>query len=85
MTVSLPPALLAQADALMQRLDVPHRSALVERALRLLVRQAREATIDRELDLYYAARTSRERAEERAMVRAFQRSQRRRDLDREGR
>ena len=83
-TVSLDPAVLAEADRVAKRLGLGTRSAAVERALELLVSRAREADIEASLDAYYAGRTAPERAEEKAMVRAFNRSQRRHDLDEEG-
>ena len=57
---------------------------MIEEGLRLLVRERQEAEIDASLDAYYGALTEAERAEERAMVQAFQRSRRKLDLEAEG-
>jgi hypothetical protein len=46
-----------------------------------LPRRAKERELDAALDAYYGTRTSAELDEERRMVRAFHRSQRRRNLD----
>jgi hypothetical protein len=59
------------------------RSAVVEVALELLAGRARKAELEAELDAYYGTMFKDEREEARAMVAAFNRSQRRRDLDRD--
>ena len=84
-TVSLPEHLVKEADRAAKRLGEPTRSAAFARALRLLLARAKEREIEAALDVYYGSATAAERAEERGMVRAFNRSQRRRDLDHEGR
>jgi hypothetical protein len=53
--------------------------------LELLLRRARNLQIDASLDAYYGTLTPSERSEERRMVRALNKSQRKRDLDDEGR
>ena len=50
-------------------------------ALELLIRKAEAEEVDASLDAYYGSRSPKERTEETAMVRAFQRSRRRLDLD----
>jgi hypothetical protein len=84
-TVSLPRPLLKEADRLAKRLGVRTRSALMAEALRTLLERTRSEDVDASLDAYYGSRTRDEISEERAMVRAFRRSRRRLDLDREGR
>jgi metal-responsive CopG/Arc/MetJ family transcriptional regulator len=84
-TVSLRPDLLRQAEKAAKRLGARNRSAVVEQALELLVARERERGIESSLDAYYGTRGEAERAEERRLVRAFNRSQRRHDLDDEGR
>ena len=81
-TVSVPKELLRSADRVAKRLGVRSRSALVVNALECLIAADRAREIDAELDAYYGSQTPSERAEERAMVKAFQRSRRRLDLDR---
>lgn len=83
-TISVPRPLLKDADRLAKRLGVRTRSALVVEALRTLVRRARSEDVDASLSAYYGTRTRGEIAEEQAMVRAFRRSRRKLDLDREG-
>jgi metal-responsive CopG/Arc/MetJ family transcriptional regulator len=83
-TVSMPRALLKDADRLARQLGVPSRSALVVEALRTLLARSHSQDVDASLDAYYGVRSQGEVAEERAMVRAFRRSRRRLDLDREG-
>jgi metal-responsive CopG/Arc/MetJ family transcriptional regulator len=83
-TISVPEPLLRDADRLAKQLGAPTRSGLFVEALKRFVRQARAETIDASLDAYYGARTKSEVAEERAMVRAFRKSRRTLDLDREG-
>jgi hypothetical protein len=82
-TVSLPGSLLADAERVGKRLGLRTRSAVVVDALKLLVRQASAVDIDASLDDYYGSRSTAEQAEEAAMVRAFRRSRRRLDLDRD--
>lgn len=84
-TVSLPGPLIRQVDTAAKRLGLRSRSAAVESALALLVKRARDLEIDASLDTYYGAMSKGELAEEKQMVRAFNRSQRRRDFDDEGR
>jgi predicted transcriptional regulator len=79
-TFSLPSDLAAAADELARRRGRP-RSAVIEEALRLLLRQQRAAEVAASLDAYYGALTAPERDEEAAMVAGFHRSQRRVDLD----
>ncbi len=83
-TVSMPRALLKDADRLARQLGVASRSALIVEALRTLLARSHSQDVDASLDAYYGARSRGEVAEERAMVRAFRRSRRRLDLDREG-
>ena len=82
--MSLPEELVREVEVAQQRLGAATRSALFERALRLLLRDERDRQIEESLDAYYAKRSAGEIAEEDTMVRAFQRSQRRLDLDEEG-
>jgi len=82
-TVSLPGSLLEDAERVGKRLGLRTRSAVVVDALKLLVRQASAVDIDASLDDYYGSRSTAEQAEEAAMVRAFRRSRRRLDLDRD--
>jgi metal-responsive CopG/Arc/MetJ family transcriptional regulator len=84
-TVSLPGPLVKRAELAAKRLGARNRSAAVERALELLVAQALEREIEASLDAYYGALTPSERGEQARMVKAFNRSQRRRDVDDEGR
>jgi metal-responsive CopG/Arc/MetJ family transcriptional regulator len=84
-TVSLPGALVRRVDAVAKRLRLGSRSSAVESALELLVRRARDSEIDASLDAYYGKMTAADRAEEERMVRAFNRSQRKHDLDDERR
>jgi metal-responsive CopG/Arc/MetJ family transcriptional regulator len=83
-TVSLPASLVKEAERAGKRLGEPNRSAAFARALRLLLSRARERELDAALDAYYGTRTAAERSDDRRMVRAFNRSQRRRNLDDEG-
>ena len=83
-TVSMPRALLKDADRLARQMGVASRSALVVEALRTLLARSHSQDVDASLDAYYVSRSRDEVAEERAMVRAFRRSRRRLDLDREG-
>lgn len=80
-----PRPLLEEADRLAKRLGVRTRSALVVEALRTLLERVRSEDVDASLDADYGSRTRDETNEERAMVRAFRRSRRRLDLDRERR
>jgi metal-responsive CopG/Arc/MetJ family transcriptional regulator len=83
-TVSLSKPLLREAERLARQMGARSRSAAIERALELLVARQRDREIEGSLDAYYGTMTASERAEEERMVRAFNRSQRkRRDLDRE--
>ena len=82
-TVSLPQTLLAAAERVGRRRGLRSRSAVVVAALESLVREVRDAQIDEELDAYYRTQTTAERAEHRALQRAFQRSRRRLNLDRD--
>jgi hypothetical protein len=84
-TVSLPAELVKDADRVAKRLGAPTRSAAFARALEMFLARARDRDIDASLDAYYGGRPAQERAEERGLVRAMNRSQRRRDLDDEGR
>jgi len=84
-TVSLPSDLLKQTDRLAERLGIGSRSAVVVEALRTLVARSLSQDVDASLDAYYGTRSRGEVAEERAMVRAFRRSRKGLDLDREGR
>jgi metal-responsive CopG/Arc/MetJ family transcriptional regulator len=84
-TISLPGPLLGRAERAAKRLGLRTRSAAIERSLELLVALDREREVEASLDAYYGTRPEIERSEERRMVMAFNRSQRRRDLDREGR
>jgi metal-responsive CopG/Arc/MetJ family transcriptional regulator len=83
MTVSIPNQLLAAAERVGKRYGLPNRSAIVANALELLVQKAESEDIDASLDAYYGSRSAAERTEEAAMVRAFRRSRRRLDLDRD--
>jgi metal-responsive CopG/Arc/MetJ family transcriptional regulator len=83
MTVSVPPQLLHAAERAGKRYGLRTRSAIVADALELLVRKAEAEDIEASLDAYYGDRTVSERSEEAAMVRAFRRSRRRLDLDRD--
>ena len=83
MTVSIPNDLLAAAERVGKRYGLRTRSAMVANALQLLVSRADGEDIDASLDAYYGSRSSAERSEEAAMVRAFRRSRRRLDLDRD--
>jgi metal-responsive CopG/Arc/MetJ family transcriptional regulator len=83
MTVSVPADLLAAAERAGKRYGLPTRSAIVADALELLVKKAQADEVDASLDAYYASRSEDERTEESAMVRAFRRSRRRLDLDRD--
>jgi metal-responsive CopG/Arc/MetJ family transcriptional regulator len=82
MTVSIPNQLLAAAERVGKRYGLPSRSAIVANALELLVQKAESEDIDASLDAYYGSRSTAERTEEAAMVRAFRRSRRRLDFDR---
>jgi metal-responsive CopG/Arc/MetJ family transcriptional regulator len=82
-TISLPGSLLRDAERIGRRRGLHTRSAVVVDALELLVRRATAQEIDASLDAYYGARPASELKEERAMVRAFRRSRRRLDLDRD--
>lgn len=82
-TASLSSGLLRAAERAAKPLGAPTRSAAIERGLALLVAEARRREIEQSLDAYYGRLTGAERAEERRLVRAFNRSQRRRDLDHE--
>jgi predicted transcriptional regulator len=84
-TVSMPSALLKDTDRLAKQLGVGSRSALIVEALRTLVARSLSQDVDASLDAYYGSRSRGEVAEERAMVRAFSRSRKGLDLDREGR
>jgi hypothetical protein len=81
-TVSLPGALLKQAERVGRRQGLRTRSAMIVAALERLVAAERAAGIDAELDAYFESQTPADRSEERAMVRAFTRSRGRLDLDR---
>jgi metal-responsive CopG/Arc/MetJ family transcriptional regulator len=83
-TISVPEALLRRAERIGKDRGLRTRSAVVVNALELLVRDSRSSEVDAELDAYYQGRSPTERAEERKLVKAFQRSRRRLDLDREG-
>ena len=83
MTVSIPLQLLAAAARAGKRYGLRNRSAIVADALQHFVRNAEAENIDASLDAYYGARPAAERTEEAAMVRAFRRSRRRLDLDRD--
>jgi metal-responsive CopG/Arc/MetJ family transcriptional regulator len=82
MTVSIPNQLLAAAERVGKRYGLPSRSAIVANALELFVQKAESEDIDASLDAYYGSRSTAERTEEAAMVRAFRRSRRRLDFDR---
>ena len=84
-TVSLPATLIQRAEKVGRGNGARTRSAVVEQALELLVQRAKEHALEASLDAYYRGTSAAQGREERAMVRAFNRSQRRRDLDREGR
>jgi metal-responsive CopG/Arc/MetJ family transcriptional regulator len=79
-TASLPRDLSAAADRL-ARSGGRTRSAVIEEALRLLLRRQHDAEIDASLDAYYGTMPAAERGEEAAMVRAFRRSRRKLRLD----
>lgn len=81
MTVSLTAAVVDEAERLGSRRGLRSRSAVVERALRELVRKLRAEDIATDLDAYYRTQTAEEAGEEAAMVQAFQRTRRRDDLD----
>src|SRR5262249_29684347 len=83
-TVTLPKDLLKQADRIAKRRGVESRSALVVQALTELVTAERSRAVDADLDAYYGSLSKAEQDEERAMVRAFRRSRRKLDVDREG-
>jgi hypothetical protein len=82
MTISVPHELLSAAERVGKRYGFRNRSAMVAGALELLVKKAEGDAIDASLDEYYGSRSPAERSEEAAMVRAFRRSRRRLDLDR---
>jgi len=82
-TVSLPSHLLEEAERVGRQLGARTRSGVVERALTLLIHAARQEEIDASLNAYYGTLAEDERAEESAMVNAFNRSRQRRDLDQE--
>jgi metal-responsive CopG/Arc/MetJ family transcriptional regulator len=84
-TVSLPGDLLRRAERVARSRGATTRSAVVARALELFVHRARQREIEASLEAYYGKQPAAEQQEERAMVRAFNRSQRRHDLDDEGR
>jgi hypothetical protein len=83
MTISVPNDLLAAAERVGKRYGLRTRSAIVVDALELLVRKADSEDIDASLDAYYGSRSAGDRSEESAMVRAFRRSRRGLDLDRD--
>lgn len=83
-TISVPKSLLRDAERLAKGLGTKTRSGLIVEALRRLVRQAHAENIEASLDAYYGSRSKDEVTEERALVRAFQRSRKNLDLDREG-
>lgn len=83
-TVSLPGGLIKRAESFGRAGGARTRSAVVQQALELMLRRARDEALDASLDAYYRGTGSAEQREQRAMVRAFNRSQRRRDLDDEG-
>lgn len=83
MTISLPAEILGEAERLAASRGARTRSAVVERALRLMVRQLRKEEIARSLDEYYSGQSSAERDEEATLLVAFRRLRRGADLDRE--
>lgn len=84
-TVSVSAPVLRAAEKAGRAKGLKSRSAVVEEALGLLAKGARDAEWERELDEYYGKRTKAEVEEEKAYLAAVRRSLRGRDLDREGR
>jgi Arc/MetJ-type ribon-helix-helix transcriptional regulator len=81
-TVSLPTEVLSEAERLAAAQGSPGtRSAVVEQALRLLVRKLREEELTRSLDEYYLGQTRAERDEHASLLAAFRRLRRGQDLD----
>ncbi len=83
-TVSLPADVLGEAERLAARGGVLTRSAVVERALRLMVKKLRDDEILASLDRYYLAQSTEEREEEAALLAAFRRLRGDLDIDLEG-
>ena len=83
MTISIPNQLLTAAERVGKRYGLRSRSAIVASALELLVEKAAAEEIDASLDAYYSSRSPAEKTEEVALVRAFRRSRRHLDLDRD--
>lgn len=82
-TVCLQTDVIAEAERLAARRGTLSRSAVVEKALRLMVRKLREEEIARSVDAYYSGQSSAERAEEASLVAAFRRLRRNLDIDRD--
>lgn len=82
-TISLPADVVAEADRLGRRNGIASRSALVETAVRLLLRQLRARELEASLDAYYGSRPGAERRDDDAIVAASVRRARATDLDRE--
>jgi len=80
-TVSLPADVVEEADRLGKRNGMASRSALVEAAVRLLVRQLRARELERSLDAYYGSRAEADRREDDAIVAASALRARAVDLD----
>jgi len=74
MTVSLPAEVIDEAERLTKSLKLKSRSAIVEKALRLLNRELRRQELAREYEAYLANETPADRKEIDAMVRAARRS-----------
>lgn len=83
-TVSVSAPVLRAAEKAGRAKGLRSRSAVVEEALELLARRAREADLEAELDEYYATMTKAERDEHEAIAGAAKRSWHDRDLDRDG-
>ena len=81
MTVSLPSDVIAEAERWGPRLGASTRSAVVEKALRMMVKKLREDELTRELDDYYLGQTDEEREEDGALFLAFRRLRKKIDLD----
>ncbi len=84
-TVSLPADVVDEADRLGKRNGIASRSALVEAAVRLLVRRLRAQELESSLDAYYGSRTEADKRDDEAIVTASARRARTIDLDEEPR
>lgn len=82
-TVSISAPVLRAAEKAGRAKGLKSRSAVVEEALELLAKRARDAALDAEVDAYYATMTNAERAEHNAIAAGAKRAWRGRDLDRD--